>query len=428
MRRPPRRGAVKTGRALLAELFNAALRAADPLDTIGAHLPPPPKGRTVVIGAGKAAARMAQGVERRWQGPLSGVVVTRYGHGAPTKQVQVIEAGHPVPDEASAAAARRMLAAVRGLGPDDMVLCLMSGGGSALMALPAGAISLEQKRSINQALLRSGAPIAAINTVRKHLSAIKGGRLALACGAARVVTLVLSDVPGDDPAVVASGPTLPDASTAQDALRILEQYGIAIPPAVRAVLEDPELETPKPGDPRLERNSVAVIASARQALQAAADAARAEGLRPLVLSDRLEGEARTVAQAHAALVQGVIEHGSPLRPPCVILSGGETSVTLRGSGRGGRNAEYLLALAVALQGAPGVHAIACDTDGIDGTEDNAGAVLAPDTLQRAAAQGVDARALLDNNDGYSFFAALGDLVVTGPTRTNVNDFRAILII
>lgn len=419
---------MKTGRALLAELFNAALRAADPLDTIGAHLPPPPKGRTVVIGAGKAAARMAQGVERRWQGPLSGVVVTRYGHGAPTKQVQVIEAGHPVPDEASAAAARRMLAAVRGLGPDDMVLCLMSGGGSALMALPAGAISLEQKRSINQALLRSGAPIAAINTVRKHLSAIKGGRLALACGAARVVTLVLSDVPGDDPAVVASGPTLPDASTAQDALRILEQYRIAIPPAVRAVLEDPELETPKPGDPRLERNSVAVIASARQALQAAADAARAEGLRPLVLSDRLEGEARTVAQAHAALVQGVIEHGSPLRPPCVILSGGETSVTLRGSGRGGRNAEYLLALAVALQGAPGVHAIACDTDGIDGTEDNAGAVLAPDTLQRAAAQGVDARALLDNNDGYSFFAALGDLVVTGPTRTNVNDFRAILII
>lgn len=418
---------MKTGRALLAELFNAALHAADPLETIGAHLPPPPKGRTVVIGAGKAAARMAQGVERRWQGPLGGVVVTRYGHGAPTKQVQVIEAGHPVPDEASAAAARRMLAAVRGLGPDDMVLCLMSGGGSALMSLPAGDISLQEKREINQALLRSGAPIAAINTVRKHLSAIKGGRLALACGAARVVTLVLSDVPGDDPAVVASGPTLPDASTAQDALRILGQYGIAMSPAVRAVLEDPGQESPKPGDPRLEGNSVAVIASARQALQAAADAARAEGLRPLVLSDRLEGEARTVAQAHAALVQSVIAHGSPLRPPCVILSGGETSVTVRGSGRGGRNAEYLLALAVALQGTPGVHAIACDTDGIDGTEDNAGAVLAPDTLQRAAALGLDARAMLDNNDGYSFFAALGDLVVTGPTRTNVNDFRAILI-
>lgn len=418
---------MKTGRALLAELFNAALHAADPLETIGAHLPPPPKGRTVVIGAGKAAARMAQGVERRWQGPLGGVVVTRYGHGAPTRHVQVIEAGHPVPDEASAAAARRMLAAVRGLGPDDMVLCLMSGGGSALMSLPAGDTTLQEKREINQALLRSGAPIAAINTVRKHLSAIKGGRLALACGAARVVTLVLSDVPGDDPAVVASGPTLPDASTAQDALRILGQYGIAIPPSVRAVLEDPGQESPKPGDPRLEGNSVAVIASARQALQAAADAARAEGLRPLVLSDRLEGEARTVAQAHAALVQSVIEHGSPLRPPCVILSGGETSVTVRGSGRGGRNAEYLLALAVALQGAPGVHAIACDTDGIDGTEDNAGAVLAPDTLQRAAALGLNARALLDNNDGYSFFAALGDLVVTGPTRTNVNDFRAILI-
>ncbi len=418
---------MKTGRALLAELFNAALRAADPLETIGAHLPPPPKGRTVVIGAGKAAARMAQGVERRWHGPLSGVVVTRYGHGAPTRLVEVIEAGHPVPDDASAAAAQRMLAAVQGLGPDDMVLCLMSGGGSALMALPAGAITLQQKRDINQALLRSGAPISEVNTVRKHLSAIKGGRLALACGAARVVTLVLSDVPGDDPAVVASGPTLPDASTAQDALRILRHYGIAIPPEVSAVLHDPALETPKPGDPRLQRNCVAVIASARQALQAAADAARAEGLRPLVLGDRLEGEARTVALAHAALVQGVIAHGSPLRPPCVILSGGETSVTVRGNGRGGRNAEYLLALAVALQGTPGVHAMACDTDGIDGTEDNAGAVLAPDTLQRAAALGLDARALLDNNDGYGFFAALGDLVVTGPTRTNVNDFRAILL-
>ena len=419
---------MKTGRELLSELFNAALRAADPLETIAAHLPPPPKGRTVIIGAGKASARMAQGVERRWQGPLGGVVVTRYGHGAPTKQVEVIEAGHPVPDDASQAAARRMLAAVRGLGPDDMVLCLMSGGGSALMSLPAPGITLEQKRDINKALLRSGAPIGDINVVRKHLSAIKGGRLALACGEARVVTLVLSDVPGDDPAVVASGPTLADPSTAQDALRILQQYGIDIPPTVRAVLQDPAQETPKPGDPRLVRNSVAVIASARHALQAAADVARAEGLRPLILSDRVEGESRTVAVSHAALAQGVIEHGSPLRAPCVILSGGETSVTVRGTGRGGRNAEYLLALAVALKGAPGVHAIACDTDGIDGTEDNAGAVLGPDTLQRAAAQGLDAQALLDNNDGYSFFSALGDLVVTGPTRTNVNDFRAILLI
>ncbi len=419
---------MKTGRELLSMLFNAALHAADPLETIAAHLPPPPKGRTVVIGAGKAAARMAQGVERRWQGQLGGVVVTRYGHGAPTRQVEVIEAGHPVPDDASQAAARRMLAAVRGLGPDDMVLCLMSGGGSALMSLPAAGITLQQKRDINQALLRSGAPIGDINIVRKHLSAIKGGRLALACGQARVVTLVLSDVPGDDPAVVASGPTLPDASTAQDALRILQRYGIAIPPAVREVLEDPAQETPKPGDPRLAHHSVAVIATARQALQAAADAARAEGLRPLVLSDRLEGEARTVAVAHAALVQGVIEHGSPLRPPCVILSGGETTVTVRGTGRGGRNAEYLLALAIALQGTPGVHAMACDTDGIDGTEDNAGAMLGPESLQRAAALGLDARALLDNNDGYGFFSALGDLVVTGPTRTNVNDFRAILVI
>jgi len=419
---------VKTGREILAELFNAALHAADPLETIAAHLPPPPKGRTVVIGAGKAAARMAQGVERHWHGPLSGIVVTRYGHGAPTRHVEVIEAGHPVPDEASEAAARRMLTAVRGLGPDDMVLCLMSGGGSALMSLPAFGITLQQKRDINMALLRSGAPIGEINIVRKHLSSIKGGWLALACGRARVVTLVLSDVPGDDPAVVASGPTLADPSTAADALRILQQYAIEAPPAVREVLEDPAQETPKPGDPRLERNSVAVIASARHALQAAADVARAEGLRPLVLSDRLEGEARTVAVSHAALVQSVLEHGSPLRPPCVILSGGETSVTVRGTGRGGRNAEYLLALAVALQGAPGVHAMACDTDGIDGTEDNAGAVLGPDTLQRAAALGLDPQALLDNNDGYTFFSALGDLVVTGPTRTNVNDFRAILLI
>jgi len=418
---------VKSGRALLVELFNAALRAADPLDTIAAHLPPP-RGRTVVIGAGKAAARMAQGVERRWQGPLSGVVVTRYGHGAPTRQVEVIEAGHPVPDDASQAAARRMLAAVQGLGKDDMVLCLVSGGGSALMSLPAGAITLQEKRDINTALLRSGAPIGEMNIVRKHLSAIKGGRLALACGEARVVTLVLSDVPGDDPAVVASGPTLADPSTAQDALRIMRQRGIEMPPSVRAVLEDPAWETPKPGDPRLASHSLAVIATAHQALQAAANAARAEGLRTLVLSDRLEGEARAVAVSHAALVEGVIRHGSPLRAPCVILSGGETSVTVRGTGRGGRNAEYLLALAVALRGTPGVHAIACDTDGIDGTEDNAGAVLSPDTLARAAAQGLDAAALLDNNDGYSFFSALGDLVVTGPTRTNVNDFRALLII
>ena len=419
---------MKTGRELLLELFNAALRAADPLDAIAAHLPPPPRGRTVVIGAGKAAARMAQGVEKRWQGPLSGVVVTRYGHGAPTRQVEVIEAGHPVPDDASEAAARRMLAAVRGLTADDMVLCLMSGGGSALMSLPLYGISAQHKRDINKALLRSGAPIGEMNVVRKHLSAIKGGRLALACGGARVVTLVLSDVPGDDPGTVASGPTLADPSSAQDALRILEKYGIDIAPAVRAALEDPDNETPKPGDSRLAHHSVAVIATARQALQAAADLARASGYRPLVLSDRVEGEARMVAVSHAALAHSVIEHGSPLKAPCVLLSGGETTVTVQGSGRGGRNAEYLLALAIALQGSPRVHAIACDTDGIDGTEDNAGAVLTPDTLQRAAAQGLDAAALLANNDGYGFFSALGDLVVTGPTRTNVNDFRAIVVV
>jgi glycerate 2-kinase len=414
-------------RQLLQHLFQTALAAVDPLELVGRHLPPPPKGRTIVIGAGKAAARMAQGVERHWPGELSGLVVTRYGHGAPTSRIEVIEAGHPVPDDASAAAAERMLALVAGLTPDDLVLCLMSGGGSALLSMPAPGITAAEKREVTRQLLNSGAPIGEMNCVRRHLSAIKGGRLALACDPAQVVTLVVSDVPGDDPAVVASGPTVPDTSTAADALAILGKYGIAASPAVRAVLSDPALAAPLPSDPRLARNRVSVIATAQQALDAAAAAARAAGYAPLILSSSMEGEAREVAIVHAGIARQVVDYGQPLPAPCVILSGGETSVTVRGHGRGGRNAEFLLALAVALRGLARVHAIACDTDGIDGTEDNAGALLEPDTLARAAAARLDASAMLADNDGYSFFAGLGDLIVTGPTRTNVNDFRAILV-
>jgi len=414
-------------RQFLTHLFQSALAAVDPAKLIAQHLPPPPRGRTVVIGAGKAAARMAEAVEQHWQGELSGLVVTRYAHGAPTSRIEVIEAGHPVPDEAGVRAATRMLELVQGLTEDDLVLCLMSGGGSALLSLPAPGITAEEKRDINRQLLRSGAPIGEMNCVRRHLSAVKGGRLALACHPARVLTLVVSDVPGDDPAVVASGPTVPDGSSGADALAILERYGIPISEAARAVLADPALAAPRPDDPRLARNETVVIATAQAALDAAADGARAAGFTPLVLSNSIEGEAREVAIVHAAIARQVIEHGQPLQRPCVILSGGETSVTVRGQGRGGRNAEFLLALAIALRGLKNVHAIACDTDGIDGTEDNAGALLGPDTLARAAAGGLDAAAMLRDNDGYSLFAALDDLVVTGPTRTNVNDFRAIVI-
>lgn len=416
-----------TAHPLLQHLFDAAMTAADPARLIARHLPPPPKGRTLVLGAGKAAARMAEAVERHWQGPLEGLVVTRYGHGAPTRYIEVIEAGHPVPDAASEDAARRMLDAAAGLGPDDLVLCLVSGGGSALMSLPAPGISFEEKRALNRELLRCGAPIAEMNRVRRHLSAIKGGRLALACHPARVVTLVVSDVPGDDPAVVASGPTVPDGSTGLDALAILDKYGIPVSEAVRAVLLDQQLAAPLPDDPRLAHNETHVIVTAQQALDAAAATARAAGYEALILSSSMEGEAREVALVHASIARQVLQYRQPLAPPCVLLSGGETSVTVRGKGRGGRNAEFLLALAVALDGLPGVHAIAADTDGIDGTEDNAGAWLAPGTLARARAQGLDARAHLADNDGYGFFSALGQLVVTGPTRTNVNDLRAIVI-
>jgi hydroxypyruvate reductase len=416
-------------RQFLLDLYNAAISAVHPRTLLQEFLPQPPvNGKTLVIGAGKGAAAMAEAVERNWNGPLSGLVVTRYGHGARTEQIEVVEASHPVPDEAGQKAAARMLEMVQGLTENDLVLCLISGGGSALLALPAEGITLAEKQALNKALLRSGATIGEMNCVRKHLSAIKGGRLALACGKARVVTLLISDVPGDDPRVIASGPTLQDATTSAEALAILRKYKIDIPQSVHAHLESPASETPKPGDPRFERNSHYVIATAQDALEAAAEKARDAGITPYILSDGIEGEARDIGLMHAALARQVITRSQPFQRPCVILSGGETTVTVRGNGRGGRNVEFLLSLALALESAPGVHAIACDTDGIDGSEDNAGALYAPGTLARAEAKGVSGKALLANNDAYGFFSALDDLVVSGPTRTNVNDFRAILIL
>ena len=415
-------------RQFLLDLYTAAVSAVSAEKSLPSFLPEPPKqGRTIVIGAGKGAAAMAKTVEEHWPGKISGLVVTRYGHGADCQQIEVVEASHPVPDEAGRQAAARMLAMVNGLTKDDLVLCLISGGGSALLALPAEGITLEQKQAINKALLKSGANIFEMNCVRKHLSAIKGGRLALACAPARVVTLMISDIPGDDPGIIASGPTLPDATTCTDALAVLRKYKIEIPPSVQAHLDSGIGETPKPGDTRLAANEHHVIATAQQALQAAATAARAVGITPYILSDDMEGEARDIGLAHAAIAKQIAQHDQPFKKPCVLISGGETTVTVRGTGRGGRNAEFLLSLANALNGAPGMHAIACDTDGIDGSEDNAGAIITADTLERALVAGLDARALLANNDAWSFFAALGDLVVTGPTRTNVNDFRAILV-
>jgi hydroxypyruvate reductase len=421
--------------ALLRRLFDAALAAADPSKVVPHFLPdPPPRGsggRTLVVGAGKAAAAMARAVEDSWphaEGhPLAGLVVTRYGHAVPCRRIEVVEAAHPVPDQAGLDAARRILQRVEGLGPDDLVLCLISGGGSALLSLPAAGITLEEKQAVNKALLRSGAAIDEMNCLRKHLSAIKGGRLAAAAAPARVVSLLISDVPGDDPAVIASGPTVPDPTTFADALAILEKYRIEAPASVRKHLEAAAEETPKPGDPRLARCEVHLVARPQDALEAAAAAARAAGVTPVILGDSIEGEAREVAQVMAGIARQVARFGQPAAAPCVLLSGGETTVTLRGKGRGGRNAEFLLALTVALEGAPGIHAIACDTDGIDGSEDNAGALSEPASLARAAAAGLDAKAMLADNDGYGFFAGIGDLVVTGPTLTNVNDFRAVLI-
>ena len=416
-------------RQLLLDLYTSAVNAVSAEKCLPAFLPPPPaQGRTLVIGAGKGAAAMAKTVEDHWQGPLSGLVVTRYGHGADCQRIEVVEAAHPVPDEAGRAAAGRIMEMVKGLTENDLVLCLISGGGSSLLALPAEGISLEQKQSINKALLKSGAAISEMNCVRKHLSAIKGGRLALACAPAKVVTLLISDVPGDDPGVIASGPTLPDPGSCADALAILRKYQITVPENIVSHLESGAGETPKPDDTRFTGHSHHVIATAQEALQAAAATARAAGITPYILSDEIEGEARDVALVHAAIARQVALHGQPFQKPCVLISGGETTVTVRGSGRGGRNAEFLLSLAVALDGCPDIHAIACDTDGIDGSEDNAGAIYASDSMQRAAALSLRARSMLENNDGYGFFSALNDLVVSGPTRTNVNDFRAILIL
>lgn len=404
-------------------MFRAAVAAADPASIVPAHLPSPPRGRLVVLGAGKAAASMAQAVERAWRGPLEGMVVTRYGHGLPCERIEVVEANHPTPDAAGEAAGRRILALAQTLGPDDLALCLISGGGSALLSVPAPGLTLADKQAVNGALLRSGARISEMNAVRKHLSAIKGGRLAAAAFPAPMLTLIISDVPGDDPAVVASGPTVADPTTFADAREILARYGIIEPRAVIAHLEAAADETPKPGDPRLAHSDVRVIATARRSLEAGAEMARAAGFEPVILGDDLEGEARALGAEHARLALAAKAAGRR----CAILSGGETTVTMRGQGRGGRNSEFLLGLALALDGAPGVHALAADTDGIDGSEDNAGAMCGPDTLARAAAAGVDPRAALEGNDSWVVFNAAGALVVTGPTLTNVNDFRAILV-
>ena len=420
-------------RALLRELFDAAVAAADPAHCLPAWLPDPPvspRGRTVIVGAGKAAAAMAAAVEAHWCGDperLSGIVVTRYGHGTPTRRIEVVEASHPAPDAAGQRAAARLLQAVAGLTAEDLVLVLLSGGGSALLAAPMAGITLDEKRAVTKALLACGAGIGEINCVRKHLSAIKGGRLALAAAPARVVTLAISDVPGDELSTIASGPTVADPTTCADALEIVDRYGIELPAAAREALLAGTAETPKPGNPGFARCESHIIATAQGSLAAAAELARARGVTPLVLGDAIEGESREAARVLGGIALSCAAHGVPLAAPCVLLSGGETTVTVKAAGRGGRNAEFLLGLALALGGHARISAIACDTDGIDGSEDNAGAMVLPDTPARAAAAGIDLRARLTENDAYSAFAALGDLVVTGPTRTNVNDFRAILI-
>ena len=425
----------------LRHLFDVAVQRALPLHNTAAHLPPPPKGRTVVLGAGKAGGAMAQAVEALWpkDAPLSGLVVTRYGHTPPRpaglpQRIEVVEASHPVPDAAGLQAAERILALAQGLTADDLVLCLISGGGSALLTLPAEGISLALKQDINRQLLASGANIAEMNGVRKHLSRIKGGRLAAACAPARVVTLTISDVPGDDPSIIASGPTVPDASLCSDALAILQRYAIAVPAEVLHALQSGTWETPKPGSPVFTGHALHMIATPQQSLEAAAEAARAQGLNAYILSDEIEGESREVGKVHAALARAAARGQGPFQKPCVILSGGETTVTLKPQpagtprGRGGRAGEFCLGLAQALQGQPGVWALAADTDGIDGIEDNAGARVSPDTLSRAAALGHKVDDHLQRNDAYGFFAAIDDLVVTGPTHTNVNDFRAILVL
>lgn len=414
-------------RALLIELFHVAVATAQPARVLADFLPANRTQSALVIGAGKAACSMASCLEQHWSGPLRGLVVTAYGHSKPLQRIEVIEAGHPVPDAMGERAAKRILALVANLDADDLVICLISGGGSSLLALPATGISLADKQGINRALLKSGATIDEINCVRKHLSAIKGGRLGLACTPARLLTLAVSDVPGNDSVTIASGPTTADPSTSSEALSILHKYRIPIPETIAAWLKNPDSETPKPGDSRLCNHDYRIIASAGQSLEAAARQAQQAGFNTLLLGDDITGESRDVARKHAALALTIAKGNGPVSPPCVILSGGETVVTVRGNGKGGRNGEYLLALANTLRGASGIYALAADTDGIDGAGDNAGAILSPETWQRGRERGWDISKELENNNCYPLFRDLGDLLITGPTRTNVNDFRAILI-
>jgi len=413
--------------ALLRQLFDAAVAAAQPALCLPAHLPPPPKGRTIIIGAGKASAAMARALEDHWAGPLEGLVVTRYGYEVPCQRVDIVQAAHPVPDAAGLAATQRILQTVQGLTTDDLVIALISGGGSSLLIAPSEGMTLADKQNVNKALLTSGATISEMNCVRRHLSAIKGGRLGAACYPAKLLTLLISDVPGDLPMDIASGPTVGDVTTCADALAIVQRYQIDLPVAARQLLEGGAGETVKPDDARLNKSSVRMITAPQIALQAAAQMAQAAGFTPYILGDSLEGEARDVAKVLGGMARQVVLHGQPFKTPCVLLSGGETTVTLKGQGRGGRNVAFLLALGVALAGTPGVYAIAGDTDGVDGLEEIAGAVLTPDTLERAWALGMNPRSFLDNNDAHTFFQTLGDSVITGPTLTNVNDFRAILL-
>ena len=412
---------------LLREMLLAAIAEAQPAIRIPAFLPAAPRGRTIVIGAGKASAAMARAFETHWQGPIEGLVVTRYGYAVPCERIDILEAAHPVPDANGVRAAERILQKVSGLSADDLVVCLISGGGSALLALPAQGLTLQVKQDINQALLASGASISDMNCVRRHLSAIKGGHLAAACYPARVVNLLVSDVPSDNPSDIASGPTVPDASTCRDALAVLQRYAINVPPGVTGMLEQGLSETLKPGSSRLPRIETHLIATPQLALEAAARHAEAAGMATHILGDAIEGEAREVGIVMAGIASQVAHRNQPFKAPCILLSGGETTVTIRGTGRGGRNVEFLLSLALALKGKDGIYAIAADTDGVDGQEEIAGALLKPDTLARAQAQGIRPSERLQNNDAHGFFQAIGDSVVTGPTLTNINDFRAILI-
>lgn len=418
-------------KAFLRELFETAVTAADPARVIGHYLPDRPKGRTIVVGAGKASAAMAKAFEAAWaaagRGPLEGLVVTRYGYGAKTASIEIVEAAHPVPDAAGEAAARRMLDLVSGLTPDDLVVALISGGGSALLSLPPEDIGAADKQAVNRALLAGGVPIAAMNCVRKHLSRVKGGRLAAAAHPARVVTLVISDIPGDDPALIASGPTIPDRTTREDALAIVERYGLDLPAGVVRWLDDPRSAAPRPDDPVFAGNEVHMIAAAQMSLEAAARLAEGRGIPTRILSDAIEGEAREAGGFHAAIARQIAHKAEPFAPPVLLLSGGETTVTVRHKGRGGRNSEFLLSLALGIAGEEGIFALAADTDGIDGSEDNAGAFADGTSAGRMREAGTDPRAALDHNDAYTAFEAAGDLVVTGPTATNVNDFRAVLV-